>query len=284
MHTYPFHAGDYLKDTVHWSEDEAMVNAKAGLLRDLAYRRLLDLYYGEEEPIPGKTRSVAIRIRMLAHEEIVAGVLKEKFRFIDGRWHQKRTDAEIERYKKKAATARENGKKGGRPTGLEPSGNQSGSDPAPTRTRTRTKNHRDTPIPPEGVEAFERFWSEHPRKVGKPKAEKAFAAALARGARADAILAGMRSHLPVWAIKKAAGEGELIPHPSTWLNRDGWNDEVMPEGTRTGTLGATGETQFERSARERTHELTGGLASAKAPGTPQSKETLDVAPAPFALG
>jgi uncharacterized protein YdaU (DUF1376 family) len=221
MHTYPFHAGDYLKDTVHWSEDEALVQVKAGLLRDLAYRRLLDLYYGEEEPIPAKTRLVAIRIRMLAHEEIVASVLKEKFKMIDGRWHQKRTDAEIAKYQKKAAAARENGKKGGRPTKAEPNENQPGSKQVTTRTRTRT--NRNTPLPPEGVVAFGVFWDKYPRKVGKPKALVAYASAVGRGATYEQILAGLALHVlcELWQ------DLTKVPHPTTWLNRDGWNDQVV---------------------------------------------------------
>lgn len=89
--------------------------------------------------------------------------------------------------------------------------------------------------------AFEVFWNEYPNKTGKPTGMKAYAAALGRGTKPEDILAGLKRHLPAWVARKAAGEGRLIPHPSTWLNRDGWNDEVMPEGS--GKPGATGEGQ-----------------------------------------
>lgn len=47
MNYYPFHIGDYASATRHLSWDE-----------DAAYRRLLDLYYTTEKPIPLDERSV----------------------------------------------------------------------------------------------------------------------------------------------------------------------------------------------------------------------------------
>jgi uncharacterized protein YdaU (DUF1376 family) len=214
MHTYPWHVGDYLKDCAHLTNDE-----------DLAYRRLMDLYYTQEGPIPDKTQWVAKRIRMVGNEVAIATVLKEFFERKDGAWWQKRCDVEIAKYQKKAATSRENGKGGGRPPGGNPAKTQR------VTTRTRTKNQVNTPLPPEGAVVFDEIWNLHPRKVGKPKAMQAFAAALAKGVKPEDVLAGLKRHLPGWNAKKAAGEGDKIPHPTTWLNREGWNDEVMPEGS-----------------------------------------------------
>ena len=50
---YKFHLGDYITHTLHLSDAE-----------DLAYRRLLDLYYMSEEPIPLNTELVARKIRL----------------------------------------------------------------------------------------------------------------------------------------------------------------------------------------------------------------------------
>lgn len=209
MHTYPWHVGDYLKDCAHLTDDE-----------DLAYRRLIDLYYTQEAPIPDKTGWVTKRIRMVGKEGAVASVLKEFFERGDGFWRQKRCDAEIAKYQKRAATSRENGKGGGRPPGGNPQKTQR------VTTRTRTKNHRNTPLPPEGEVAFGVFWNEYPRKVGKPKALVAYAAALARGATSEAILAGLKAHIPCEQWQDLT----KVPHPTTWLNRDGWNDQVVSKG------------------------------------------------------
>jgi hypothetical protein len=74
------------------------------------------------------------------------------------------------------------------------------------------------------ADPFARFWAAYPRKVGRPVAERAFAKAIRRAGGPDppaAILAGLHRQLSGWARREA----ELIPHPTTWLNRDGWNDD-----------------------------------------------------------
>jgi hypothetical protein len=75
------------------------------------------------------------------------------------------------------------------------------------------------------VGAFDAFWRQYPRKVGKRKAEAAFIAALKR-ATSEALVAG--------AIRYAHDPNRdpgYTAHPTTWLNRDGWLDE--PEPVRT---------------------------------------------------
>lgn len=135
MHTYPMHVGDYLKDTAHFDQDPATVSVPVGLVRDLAYRRLLDLYYSREQAIPNKTHWVATHVRLLAYADIVGSVLKEKFELREGHWHQKRTDEEIVKYQKRVVANQENGKKGGRKPSDNRPGNPLGSKP---RTRTNT--------------------------------------------------------------------------------------------------------------------------------------------------
>jgi uncharacterized protein YdaU (DUF1376 family) len=227
VHHYPFNPSKYYLSTGHWSEDRKVVECEAGLLRDLAYRRLLDLYYGDEEPIPSKTRLVAIRIRMLRHEDIVASVLREKFVLEGGFWRQSVADEEIERYQRRASASRENGKLGGRPKNpAKPKRNLAGSQQALTRTRTRTTN---TPLPPEGVEWFEEFWKTYPRKAKKPDGLKAFGKALTRATFTD-IMAGLRKHLTCdqWQ------DPTKIPYPASWLNGDQWNDTPAAPPTADG--------------------------------------------------
>ncbi len=66
MHFYRFHIGDYKSATAHLSNEE-----------DLAYRRLLDMYYDTEKPIPLETDWVARRIRV--GSEVVVTVLQDMF-------------------------------------------------------------------------------------------------------------------------------------------------------------------------------------------------------------
>ncbi len=71
---------------------------------------------------------------------------------------------------------------------------------------------------------FERFWQAYPRKIGKPAAKAKFVAAL-RTARVEDIAAGLHRWCEHWA---ARGEPEFIPHPSTWLHQQRWNDTPPP--------------------------------------------------------
>jgi len=105
MHYYQFNIGDYIRETAHLSVNE-----------DCAYRRIIDLYYESELPIPNKTKAVCRRIRMSGSEETITSVLNEFFYLNDDNcWHHIRCDKEIAAYKAKAQTARVNGSKGGRP-------------------------------------------------------------------------------------------------------------------------------------------------------------------------
>jgi hypothetical protein len=68
----------------------------------------------------------------------------------------------------------------------------------------------------------------------------------------------------------------------TWMRKA--QEAAVAEKQRNGAHGGSGETPYQRNQRLLVDEATGGLASRDAPGTPKPKETLDVAPAPFALG
>lgn len=102
MHYFQFNIGDYARSTVHLSPME-----------DLAYRRLLDMYYDTEAPIPLETQWVARRIRM--DTEIVEVVLNDMFRRTDDGFRHPRCDAEIAAYHALVERNRQNGKLGGRP-------------------------------------------------------------------------------------------------------------------------------------------------------------------------
>lgn len=102
MHYYSFHIGDYLKDTRHLSNDE-----------DLAYRRLLDIYYDTEQPITLETQSLSRRLQL--GTDCLLSVLSEFFVKCEDGWHNPRCDAEIAAYHALCNRNKENGKLGGRP-------------------------------------------------------------------------------------------------------------------------------------------------------------------------
>ena len=70
---------------------------------------------------------------------------------------------------------------------------------------------------------FDTFWREYPKKKSKGTALKAFNKALKR-TDFDTIMEALR-------MLKGSNEwtkdgGQYVPYPATWLNADGWNDEV----------------------------------------------------------
>lgn len=75
----------------------------------------------------------------------------------------------------------------------------------------------------EELGGFEDFWKAYPRKVGKGDAKRAW-----RKIRPDAEL----TKTMIETLQKMArceqwsrDGGQFIPHPATWLNREGWEDE-----------------------------------------------------------
>jgi hypothetical protein len=131
------------------------------------------------------------------------------------------------------------------PSAETPSPEEKGPTPQKTHTPTLPK---DTPLKgciqkvsrlakPNG---FSRFWEAYPNKVGKRAAEAAYDRALKRISGPDppgSILAGLdRAN----SSRKWREEPEFIPHPTTWLNQDRWDDQPT-------------EPQQPRQAHERPH-------------------------------
>jgi uncharacterized protein YdaU (DUF1376 family) len=114
MHYYQFNISDYRSATVHLSNDE-----------DLAYRRLMDMYYDTESKIPLDTQWVARRLRL--DTQTIEAVLNDMFvKHEDGYFNARCQDV-IAQYHAMAEKNRANGRLGGRkknPT-ANPLGSQS---------------------------------------------------------------------------------------------------------------------------------------------------------------
>lgn len=70
---------------------------------------------------------------------------------------------------------------------------------------------------------FDGFWKHWPDKRGRKAALQAYRRARKR-AELEVIAAGVRTHVPVFAAKIAAGDRQFVPHAATWLNQDRWAD------------------------------------------------------------
>ena len=189
MHYYVFNIGDYITGTHYFTNDQ-----------DLAYRRLLDLYYANEKPIDNETQSVSSRIRMGSQTDAVEFVLREKFVLMDdNKWHHVVCDANILKYQGKCNTNKINGIGGGRPK-KNPVGFQKKPSRNPNQEpRTNNQEPINNPPTPQGGSVSRTF--ERGVKNGKPEKSKW----IAEGERLAAMY-----------LKRAMEErGEGVPEPHT---------------------------------------------------------------------
>ena len=98
MNYYPFHLGDYASHTAHLEPIE-----------DIAYRRMLDLYYRTEKPLPDSVEEIARLIRMRDHAATIRDILNEFFKPSPEGYRNPRCDEEISSF----AAMVEGGRKGG---------------------------------------------------------------------------------------------------------------------------------------------------------------------------
>lgn len=109
---------------------------------------------------------------------------------------------------------------------------------------------------------FDYFWTVYPRRVGRLKAEAAFAAALKRGVDPSHIVAGASRY----AVDPNRVD-EFTAHPTTWLNRGGWEDDPLPARggrDRQGDILAA-ELVAARANDERRAAVAGALEAFPAP-------------------
>ena len=97
MNYYPFHIGDYARDTAHLS-----------IIEDGAYRRLIDLYYSTEKPLATDRAKLYRLVRAQSKQERAAvdTVLDEFFIATPDGWTHTRCDTEIAKVKEKSDKAR----------------------------------------------------------------------------------------------------------------------------------------------------------------------------------
>ena len=204
MNYYPFHLGDYAANTAHLEPME-----------DLAYRRMLDLYYRTEKPLPRDIDQIARLIRMKGHEQLISLVIDEFFDGCSDGWMHLRCDAEIAKMQDKQAKARASAEASvnARRTNAQRTLNERSTDvelPTPTPTPTPTPKEEEKarkraapPSCPQGV--TETVWSDW---LALRKAKKAPATqTVIDGAVAEAAKAGMSldASLRVWCSRGSQG-------------------------------------------------------------------------------
>lgn len=237
MNFYAFHIGDYASATRHLSWVE-----------DAAYRRLLDVYYTREAPLPLELRQVYRLVIASTDEqrEAVDTILAEFFTLADDGWRHSRCDAEISRAQEKrlkaaqSANARwSNAHSTADALPTDYGRNANASDEACERIESDCEGNAPIPTPTPSKQhirepsGFAEFWSAYPKKVGKAEARKAFSKAKINGHLPDVLKA---------ISEQAASEqwrkegGQFIPNPATWIRQGRWEDESISTAPRVRQL------------------------------------------------
>lgn len=136
MHFYQFHIGDYKAATAHLTNEQ-----------DLAYRRLIDLYYDTENAIKNDLPWLSRRLRLNA--EVIEVVLQDFFKLDGDVWLHERCQAEIAKFANYIEKQKHNGRLGGRPKNPPLSDGIPTAKPLPTQTEPKkslTNNHKPIPI------------------------------------------------------------------------------------------------------------------------------------------
>jgi uncharacterized protein YdaU (DUF1376 family) len=174
---------------------------------------MLDFYYQSEQPFSSfDVEKIARKIK--CHPETVQTILEEFFDH-DGDencWHNKRADAEIEKYHLKSDSARKANQKRW----------DSGSDLKSDALQILTNNHKPITNNQEHIDRFSSFWKHYPRKVAKPNAMKAWAKLKPDDSLTEKIIAAIKRQ------KLSDRDIQFVPHPATWLNARRWEDEETP--------------------------------------------------------
>lgn len=203
MHYYNFNIGDYMKHTLHLSPEE-----------DLTYRRLLDMYYDTEAPIPNNIPLVSRRLRM--GSEVVESVLNEFFEFTEEGYKNYRADGEIADYHKFLEKQKANGRLGGRPKkGKKPIGNPDLTQSEPKKSlnnKQQTTNNIYT-------SEFESFWKVYDKPSGKANAFKVW-----KSIKPDSTL--IATILAKATLQAKNVERKFRKDAERWLRDKRWEDEI----------------------------------------------------------
>ena len=215
MNYYPHHIGDYKSATMHLSNEE-----------DLAYRRLLEMYYDTEQPIPLETQWVARRLRV--GTDALESVLNDFFVSSEEGWRHPRCDLVIREYHEMAEKNRRNGKLGGRPKTNKqaiknPVGSQSDASGIPVETHSKANQNQNQNQKPVDIytSEFEQFWSAYP----SPKTGKGASFVSWKKIKPDLQLQStIMAAVAAYKLSKRVKDG-FVKNPATWLNQRCWEDE-----------------------------------------------------------
>ena len=209
MHYYTKHIKDYKTDTAHLT-----------LLEHGVYNSLIDLYILTENPLEPDLQKLCRLVHAKTDDEInaVENVLTEFFIESDDGYRQKKCDQELIRICGKSESARKSAK---HRWSSERNANVVRKDSERNANAMLPNTQDPLPNNPLPNKDFDKFWEAYPNKKSKPIALKAW---LKHKPDINVVMKSLTifKKCEQWTRDK----GRYIPHPASWLNAEGWNDEV----------------------------------------------------------
>jgi len=212
---------------------------------DLAYRRLLDMYYDTENKIPLDTQWVARRIRI--EPAVVCNVLNDMFIKQEDGWFHARCDDVIKQYHAMAEKNRANGRLGGRkknPVGIDsqPIAKATIND-KPITINNKPIRERATNVacPPDVSEQVWQDWLQL-RKSKKASVTET----VVKGARSEAEKLGwaLERFLVEWCTRGSQGlKAEWVEKPNE-LTKTGQMNRAVMSGLTRGLMGGNSNVKF----------------------------------------
>lgn len=290
------HCGEYLTDGVVDPATWRSVATKRDRDAILATGIAVEFKDGRAEQISTKLQQDSDEIRA-EYERNTGAILPTDcvlfLTYLDGQ--SRRVDVEGVREKRSSA-----GRKGGNAkarnaakagssevASATANGNQTASKNVPERERERevptyvgtedtpSAAPRPAPEPP----GFAEFWRAYPRRTDKGGARKAYAKAIQRADPAELLAGALRL-----ARDPNLPEAQFVPHASTWLNGERWDDGPLPARSRPGGQTdalqgrrqlTTGERKFAEAEALKDNPDPRILAAAGLPIPPHVAHLLD---------
>lgn len=242
MHYYQHHIGDFIKDTANLDDHQLAT-----------YMRLLWRYYTDEKPISDELEDVAFAMR--SDEKTVRLLLRHYFRETTEGWRHNRCDREIADFHAKADKARESAKarwknKNPMQTQSERNANVSENDasivkidanqePITNISITNVIDKRKSAISSKPEDVEQKIWDDF-LALRKAKRSPLTQTAL-DGIGREARKAGLHLNQALAMCCERGWQG----FKSDWVHK------------------SQGETPYQRSMRERTHEFAPNVAQRK---------------------
>jgi hypothetical protein len=150
-----------------------------------------------------------------------------------------------------------------------------------TKPQEATRNHKSKPHSLAHDERFSEFWTAYPRKIGDKKRAAKYWKTRNLDAKADEIIADVIERAakdPQWQDLK------FVPHPTTFLNAERWNDDWRAATRSTPRrLSAVEQVEQAIAANRRGHVIEGRFADGGATSL-EAQSLADSAHALKALG